>query len=101
MFALIGHPSWRKRLARRGYNPALNLSRLVDGVARIRATPRKTEKVAIIAELLAEARGEEASLVALYLSGTLPQGRIGLGWKAIQAAMGDPRVAGEPLGLSD
>jgi DNA ligase-1 len=79
----------------------LILSRLVDGVGRIRATSRKTEKVAVIAELLKEARGEEISLVALYLSGTLPQGRIGLGWRSIQAAMTDAPASGESLGLAD
>jgi DNA ligase-1 len=79
----------------------LRLAVLVEGVGRIRATSRKTEKVALIAELLKQARGEEAALVALYLSGTLPQGRIGLGWRAIQAAMTDAAAAGAPLELAD
>jgi DNA ligase-1 len=79
----------------------LKLARLVDAVGRIRATPRKSEKVALIAGLLKEARGAEIELLALYLSGTLPQGRIGLGWSSIRTAMADGAAAGEPLGLAD
>jgi len=81
----------------------LPLSALTAVVECVRATSKKTEKVALIAALLAQARGRDAELVALYLSGELPQGRIGVGWSAIQAAMaGAPSVAGEPpLALAD
>ena len=69
----------------------------------MRATPRKTEKVALIAELLRPSRGIEAELCALYLTGTLRQGRIGLGWRAIEDAIGTDaeEAAGEPLALAD
>jgi DNA ligase-1 len=77
------------------------LGRLVDVVERIRATTRKTGKVALIAELLKETRGRESELVALYLSGTLPQGRIGVGWRTIQAAMTDEPTSGEALSLTE
>jgi DNA ligase-1 len=77
------------------------LSDLVDLVGRVRATSRKTEKVALIAEFLRSRRGREAELVALYLTGSLPQGRIGFGWRTIQAAMTDLPAAGEPLTLEE
>ena len=62
------------------------LSGLVECVARVRATPRKLEKVALLADLLRQTRGREAALAALYLTGTLPQGRVGVGWATVQSA---------------
>ena len=65
----------------------MDLASLVALVGRLRATTKKTEKVALIAELLRQARGREIEILALYLTGTLPQGRIGIGWRSLQAAM--------------
>jgi DNA ligase-1 len=77
------------------------LATLVECVARVRATPRKTEKAALLADLLGQARGREAELLALYLTGTLPQGRIGLGWRTVQSALGDMPRTGDALALAD
>lgn len=77
----------------------MQLSELVSLVARVRATTRKGEKVALIAELLRQARGREIELAALYLTGSLPQGRIGIGWRSLQAAMPAGPPVGEPLTL--
>jgi len=77
------------------------LSALVECVARVRATSRKLEKVTLLAELLRPARGREAELAALYLTGTLPQGRIGLGWRTIQPAMPSEEAVGDPLSVLD
>jgi DNA ligase-1 len=73
---------------------------LVDRVSRVRATPRKGEKVALLAEALREARGREVELVATWLTGELPQGRIGVGWRTLQAAMPSGPPAGEALTLA-
>jgi DNA ligase-1 len=73
--------------------------RLVERVHAVRATPRKSEKAAQIADLLRPARGREAELLALYLTGTLPQGRIGVGWRALQSALPDGPARGEALTL--
>ena len=71
-------------------------------VERVRATSKKTEKVALIADVLRQARGREAELLAMYLTGTLPQGRIGLGWRTHPGrARGCAAAAGEPLALLD
>jgi len=69
----------------------------------VRATPRKTEKTALIADLLRPERGADAELAALYLTGTLRQGRIGLGWSALEHASeaSAPEAMGEPLSLGD
>ena len=62
----------------------MELSRLVELVAGVRATSRKIGKVALIADFLRQTQGRETALAALYLTGTLPQGRIGIGWRTVQ-----------------
>jgi DNA ligase-1 len=79
----------------------MDLTALTDLVGRLRATTRKTEKVALIADLLRQTHGRETELLALYLSGTLPQGRLGLGWRKVQPAMVESAPSGEPLTLLD
>ncbi len=78
----------------------MQLAELVTLVGRLRATTKKTEKVALIAGLLQQARGREIGLVALYLTGTLAQGRIGIGYRGLQAAMPSGPAIGEPLTLA-
>src|SRR5438128_1663814 len=79
--------------------PLAVLTALVDN---LRATSKKLEKVALIADLLRQARGREAELLAMYLTGSLPQGRIGLGWSTIHSARAGARPPqGEPLTLVD
>jgi DNA ligase-1 len=77
----------------------MQLQRLVEQVERVRATAKKTEKVGLLADLLRESEGRETELLALYLTGTLPQGRIGIGWRLIQTAMVDAPRTGAPLTL--
>ena len=77
----------------------MHLAELVSLVGRLRATSKKTEKVALIADLLRQARGREVELIALFLTGTLAQGRIGIGWRSLQAAMPSGPAIGEPLTL--
>jgi DNA ligase-1 len=79
----------------------MDWSRLVELVHRIRATSKKSEKVALIAGLLKQAREREIELLALYLTGSLPQGRIGVGWRTLQPALPSGPAVGEPLVLMD
>ncbi len=65
----------------------MELARLVEAVEQVRATTKKSEKIRVLAETLRATRGHEAVLTALYLSGSLPQGKIGIGWNLIQQAM--------------
>ncbi|MER5931944.1 ATP-dependent DNA ligase [Streptomyces sp. NPDC002054] len=46
-------------------------------------TSARSRKVALLAELFAAAPAEEAGLVIAYLAGRLPQGRPGIGWRAL------------------
>lgn len=83
------------------YNNVMQLARLVEVVGRVRATTKKTEKIARLAECLQHTRGRETELAALYLSGTLPQGKIGVGWRMIEEAMVERPPAGAPLMLEE
>jgi ATP-dependent DNA ligase I len=77
----------------------MELGRLVEGVAAVRATTKKTEKTRLLANLLRQAQGRDIELVALYLVGTLPQGRIGIGWRIIEQAGADLPVGDASLSL--
>jgi len=77
----------------------VDLANLVTLVARLRATTKKTDKVVLVADMLRQARGREIEILALYLTGSLTQGRIGIGWRGLQAAMPAGPPAGEPLTL--
>ncbi|WP_030959529.1 ATP-dependent DNA ligase [Streptomyces sp. NRRL S-378] len=60
---------------------------LLADVARVSrevaATSARSRKTALLAELFAAAPPEEAGLVISYLSGRLPQGRPGIGWRTL------------------
>ena len=77
----------------------MELKRLVESVNSVRSTPKKTEKTQLLANLLKQAQGKDIELVAHYLVGTLPQGRIGIGWRIIEQASADLRVADSSLSL--
>jgi DNA ligase-1 len=59
---------------------------LVGVSEQISATRSRIEKTRLLANLLRCAHGREIELVVDYLSGVLPQGRIGIGWALIQRA---------------
>ncbi|WP_327280079.1 MULTISPECIES: ATP-dependent DNA ligase [unclassified Streptomyces] len=56
-------------------------------------TSARSRKTALLAELFAAAPPEEAGLVISYLAGRLPQGRPGIGWRALGR---DVEAAAEP-----
>ncbi len=80
---------------------AMRLARLIEVVGQVRATTKKTEKTGWLADLLRQTRGKDTELAALYLSGTLPQGKIGVGWRMVQEAMVEGPSSPEPLTLTD
>jgi DNA ligase-1 len=77
----------------------MDLEQLVKTVARVRATTRKTEKISLIADFLRRTRGRESELASLYLSGCLPQGKIGVGWRMIEEAIPTNTQTVSPLTL--
>ncbi|WP_329315505.1 ATP-dependent DNA ligase [Streptomyces sp. NBC_01278] len=56
-------------------------------------TSARSRKTALLAQLFAAAPPEEAGLVISYLAGRLPQGRPGIGWRALGR---DVEAAAEP-----
>ena len=75
-------------------------ARLVELVGRVRATAKKGEKVALIADFLRQAKGREIEIAALYLTGSLPQGRIGVGWRTLAPTIPTGPAIGPPLTLA-
>jgi DNA ligase-1 len=68
---------------------------------KVAATPKKKEKVSLLSNFFKEAKGKEISLSAFYLSGELPQGRMGIGWITLQEALKGVPFLLEPLSLVD
>jgi len=66
----------------------------------LRATRSRLKKVTAVSELLAETPPDWVPHVVAYLSGELPQGRIGLGYAAV-GAVSTPPAATASLTLGD
>lgn len=64
---------------------ALSFADLVTLSAALTETRSRKRKTTLVAELLAPADEQDAFLAACYLTGTLPQGRIGIGYRMVQA----------------
>ncbi|MFT4202235.1 ATP-dependent DNA ligase [Gordonia sp. (in: high G+C Gram-positive bacteria)] len=62
----------------------------------VAATRSRTEKTTAIADLLRRASGEEIETVTAWLSGTLRQGRLGIGWSSLRR-LGDVPPSPEAL----
>jgi ATP-dependent DNA ligase I len=77
----------------------MQLASLVEVVGQVRATTKKTEKVRLLADFLRQTLDRETELAALYLSGSLPQGKIGVGWRMIEAAISGNSPKGTSLTL--
>ena len=65
----------------------MKLQRVVATSAEVGATRSRKKKAAALAALLAEGRGLRR-IVVPWLSGVLPQGKIGVGWAALRAVRG-------------
>ena len=96
----------------------MELARLVAAVEQVRATSKKSEKIRILADTLRATQAPETALAAMYLSGSLLQGKIGIGWNLIQQSLQEapsfssthpgvlrsvpfPNLTGAPLTLTD
>ncbi|APE25866.1 MULTISPECIES: ATP-dependent DNA ligase [Streptomyces] len=60
------------------------LARVAEVSREVAAASARSRKTALLAALFAEAEPEESPLVIAYLSGRLPQGRIGVGWSVLK-----------------
>ncbi|WP_329214569.1 ATP-dependent DNA ligase [Streptomyces sp. NBC_01485] len=59
------------------------LTRLADVSREVAAASARSRKIALLAELFRDAAADDAPIVIPYLAGRLPQGRLGVGWKAL------------------
>jgi DNA ligase 1 len=77
------------------------LATLVDVSRRVAATRSRREKRAHLAELLRQLHPDEARVAVAYLTGALPQGRIGLGPAVLRRLAGGPPADRMTLTLAE
>jgi DNA ligase-1 len=77
----------------------LFLKNLAEISEIVSATTKKKEKASLLARFFREAKGKEIFLVAFYLSGELPGGRLGIGWATVQEALRGASFQPDPLSL--
>jgi DNA ligase-1 len=68
----------------------MRLEELVDVSERVRSAPSRREKVAHLADAFRGAAPETVRLAVAYLSGRIPQGRLGVGPTTVRDALADP-----------
>jgi len=73
----------------------MRLLELVETSRRVAGTPARLEKIAVLADLLRRAAPREAAMVASWLTGTLRQGRVGLGPAIVREALASAPAAAE------
>jgi DNA ligase-1 len=64
----------------------VRLNELVETSKRVSETSGRLEKIGLLAELLKRLEPQEIVASVLYLTGALPQGRIGIGFSALRNA---------------
>jgi len=74
------------------------LKDLVELSKKVGSTARKKEKVSLLADFFRRGKGEEIGLAVHYLSGQLPQGRLGIGWATLEKVLQD--LPGNPCSPS-
>jgi DNA ligase 1 len=74
---------------------------LVAASAAVAATPKRGEKIARIAHALQRLAPAEIAPAVAFLSGELPQGRIGVGWSAVARVRGAGAAASPVLEIGD
>lgn len=62
------------------------LAVLASASQRVGATPSRKAKINALAECLQQLAEDEVEIATLYLSGELPQGKIGIGYAALRTA---------------
>jgi DNA ligase-1 len=79
----------------------MQLARLVETSNRVATTTKRLEKIGLIATLLEQLQPEEVEIAVCFLSGSIGQGRIGIGYSTLREAAGSPTAEPNPLGLLD
>ncbi|HVN40899.1 MAG TPA: ATP-dependent DNA ligase [Myxococcota bacterium] len=79
----------------------MRLSELVLTSATVAATRARGEKQAALAALLRRLAPDEVEIAIGFLEGAPRQGRIGIGWRALEAARAAPAASAASLSLRD
>lgn len=79
----------------------MRLDELVRASREVASTRSRKEKTARLAALLGRLSEEEIAIGVSYVAGTLPQGRIGLGWASFRDLDAGPPAAAPSLTLGD
>ena len=66
------------------------LNLLVETSEKVASTSGRLAKTKLLAELLKQAAPDEIEAVIAYLSGTIRQAKVGVGWATLQAARSSP-----------
>ena len=74
---------------------------LVATSQAVAATPKRAEKIAQLAQLLARLAPGEVGAAVAFLSGELPTGRIGVGWATLVRAQAVGSAAAPELAIGD
>jgi DNA ligase-1 len=77
------------------------MARLVGTSQRVVATAARLQKVQELATFLRSVEPDEIAIAALYLSGEVPQGRFGIGFAALQAAIAERAAEVAALRIAD
>ena len=77
------------------------LSAVAGTSERVGATSGRLTKIRELASLLAALEPDEIAIVTHYLSGEIPQGRIGIGYATLQAAAAQPGAQRDTLSIAD
>ena len=62
------------------------LNSLVETSNKVAATSGRLAKIKLLADLLKQAGPDEIELAIAYLSGTIRQAKVGVGWATLQKA---------------
>jgi DNA ligase 1 len=80
----------------------MQLHELVAVSNAVSSTRGRLDKISRLAHLLQRLRPDEIAIAVSYLSGSLPQGRIGIGWSVVSSGREAAPAAAEPsLELGD
>ena len=79
----------------------MQLDDLAAASNAVSGTRRRLEKISELGQLLLRLAPEEIPIAVAYLSGSLPQGRIGVGWSVVSQARASNPAAQPTLELRD
>jgi len=68
---------------------------------RVAETSGRLAKIELVAALLKRAGPEEIEIAIAFLSGSLRQGRVGIGYATLQAAKPEPAAGAPTLDLAE